>query len=95
MPYEIGTTIRLKLTTKDFSGAVADADSNPTVSVWDGGKTQRLNAAPSTKIAPGTYIYDLTLEESWALGSYLVEWRAAINNKPLVSRTKISVERTQ
>lgn len=94
MTYELGTTVRLKVTVKDFSGSVTDPDSAPTVSVWDGGKVKRVDGQTSVKDSAGVYHYDATLDESWSVGTWLYEWRTSMASKSLVARGVFNVAKT-
>ena len=43
MSFESGTTIRILINTRDFSGELSDVDQNPTVSIWDGLGVKRVS----------------------------------------------------
>ena len=94
MSFESGTTIRILINTRDFSGELSDADQNPTVSVWDGLGVKRVSEQPSAKSSIGSYYLDLTLSEGWQLGNWVYEVRASIAGKPLVARGSFRVVKT-
>ncbi|MEM3510062.1 MAG: hypothetical protein QXE57_02060 [Nitrososphaerales archaeon] len=95
MSFELGTTVRLKIVSKDFSGELTDVDEPPKISVWDASKAKRVDSQSSVKEQTGTYHFDLTLDESWGTGVWLYEVRASIAGKPLVARGSLRVVKTE
>jgi len=94
LSFELGTTIRLRIETRDFSGEHSDTDQNPTVSIWDGAAVKRVSEQSSIRDSTGTYHLDVTLDEGWALGNWIYEVRASIAGKPLVARGSFRVVKT-
>ena len=94
MSFESGTTIRILINTRDFSGEPSDVDQNPTISIWDGLGVKRVYDQPSIRSSTGSYHLDLTLSEGWQLGNWIYEVRSSIAGKPLVARGGFRVVRT-
>ena len=94
MSFESGTTIRILIQTRDFSGELSDADQNPTVSIWDSLGVKSVSDQPSLRSSTGSYRFDLTLNEDWQLGNWIYEVRASIAGKPLVARGSFRVVKT-
>ena len=46
MSFESGTTIRIVVSVKDFSGNPTDPDDAPRVSIWDGSHVKRVDSQP-------------------------------------------------
>ena len=94
MSFESGTTIRIVVSVKDFSGNPTDPDDAPRVSIWDGSHVKRVDSQPMVRDGVGKYHLDATLDEGWTLGSWIYEARASIAGKPLVKRGSFRVIRT-
>jgi uncharacterized protein YfaS (alpha-2-macroglobulin family) len=94
LSFESGTTIRILINTRDFSGEPSDVDQSPTISIWDGLGVKRIFDQSSTRDSIGSYHLDVTLDEAWQLGNWVYEVRASIAGKPLVARGSFRVVKT-
>jgi hypothetical protein len=86
--YELGTTVRITFTFKDFQGSNVDP-TNPQVSIYDPSGQAVVTDAAMVQSATGVWYYDWQSPETGLEGVYVAKATGTISSLPVQKKVRI------